>query len=122
MSRTAEFVLGLIGSILMIIVWLIITAYLIYQGSLPVTGDTSDYIFLGQVFGDIFLNIPIIVLSWIATFKIKNGSKGWGIFLIVVGGLYALSFYSVCGVLLLIAGILAVVHQSKQKKIDAAAL
>ncbi|MCQ2008581.1 MAG: hypothetical protein ABF629_11015 [Sporolactobacillus sp.] len=111
MKRNAEFILSLIGSILSTIVWLFLCIVIIataaaYTGSAD--DDASITIFL---IGNI-ISLPIIVFAWLSTFKVREASSGWSIYLIVGGSIFIFSPFFVSGVLFLIAGILSVTHKT----------
>jgi hypothetical protein len=58
--------------------------------------------------------MPFIVLIWIGTFFLRKDSKGWGIFILVMGILYTFSAYFIPGILLLTAGIMMVVRKEQK--------
>jgi hypothetical protein len=115
MNRTPEFTLSLIATGLLTLGWLIGAFFTFCVGLAPVYDD-SGYAFFGYMVLYSIASIPLLVLIWFATFKVKNNSRGWGIFILVMGALYTLSIYFVPGILLLIAGIMMV--SKKNDKIE----
>lgn len=113
MNRTAEFTLSLIAVIFLTIGWLAVGIITIFAGMVSAT-DTTGYYWFVYLFTYTLLTIPLLVLIWVAIFKIKNNSKGWGIFILVIGILYTLSIYFVPGILLLISGIMMVSKKPTQ--------
>lgn len=120
MNRSAEFTLSLIATIFLTIGWLFTSVFATILGFVSGYDDSSFFWFSYLLIYSI-LTIPLLVLIWIATFKIKNNSKGWGIFLLVMGILYTISVYFVPGVLLLIAGIMMVAKKNNKKDIELSA-
>ncbi|TCP32209.1 uncharacterized protein DUF4064 [Scopulibacillus darangshiensis] len=116
MKRNAEFTLSLIATIFLTIGWVFTGVVTILVGFTPSTDGYGWFIYL-MVYT--LLSIPLLVLIWMATFKIKNNSKGWGIFILVMGVLYTLSVYFVPGILLLIAGIMMVAKKTDRLNVSA---
>ncbi len=118
MNRSAEFTLSLIATIFLTIGWVFTSILSVFVGML-----SSDLAFAWLTYLLVYsiITIPLLVLIWIATFKIKNNSKGWGIFLLVMGILYTISVYFVPGVLLLIAGIMMVAKKDNKRDIGLSA-
>lgn len=116
MNRTSEFIMSLIASVMMVIGWIVDLIIMIAIGSEPSTNYTDTW--LGFWLLVVIVSVPMIVLEWVATFRVKKGSKGWGIFLIVIGALSIPSLYFVPGVLYLISGIMTVIKTSANHPIS----
>jgi hypothetical protein len=103
MKRTPEFTLSLIGIIIFSLILLVRAFVSFYQAEAG-----SDFLFmkLPYVIGYHSFHLTMCVLIWIATFKIKNDNKSWGIFIFIMGALSTLSPYFISGILFLIAGIM----------------
>lgn len=110
MKRTAEFTLSLIATIFLTIGWFFTAIFTFFYGFTP--ADEADMGFFYYLLIYTYLSIPLLVLIWVATFKVKANSKGWGIFILIMGVLYTFSIYFVLGILLLIAGIMMVAKQN----------
>ncbi|MBT2615088.1 MULTISPECIES: DUF4064 domain-containing protein [unclassified Bacillus (in: firmicutes)] len=115
MSRSTEFTLSLIATIFLTIGWIIVGLITIYAGFAPV--DEMDYTLFTYLVIYSVLTIPLLVLIWVGTFKIKRDSRGWGIFILVMGVLYTFSVYFIPGTLLLISGIMMVAKKDKSQNI-----
>ncbi|WP_026693121.1 DUF4064 domain-containing protein [Peribacillus kribbensis] len=118
MKRSAEFTLSLIGTILLTIGWAIGNLITSMAGFALITDEGASNFSLYSL-GYSIISIPLLVLIWVATFKIKNNSRGWGIFMLVMGILYTLSIYFIPGILLLIAGIMMAAKKTEGKTISA---
>ncbi|MGG3624803.1 hypothetical protein ABES25_14730 [Bacillus gobiensis] len=105
MNRSTEFILSLIASILLVLCLILTVFILLFFGTIA-EGDANAAFWFIVLLISIFLNAPLIILVWVGTFFLKKDSLGWGIFILVMGILYSLSFYFVPGILLLIAGIM----------------
>lgn len=112
MSRTGEFVLGLIGGIFGILFAL--AAMFIGEIEAAFTGS-SEIIGLG------WSAIAFSVLGIIGSIRVKSNSKlgGWLMIIAAIGGLISISmFYILSFILLLIAGIMGVVRKDKDKTVQ----
>ncbi|PJN91003.1 DUF4064 domain-containing protein [Bacillus sp. mrc49] len=116
MNRSTEFTLSLIATIFLTIGWFIVSVITFFTGFAPAADDADYFIFLYLV-GYSLLSIPLLVLIWVATFKIKMNSRGWGIFILVMGVLYTLSIYFIPGIMLLIAGIMMVSKKDSSQNV-----
>ncbi|MEK4872405.1 DUF4064 domain-containing protein [Niallia sp. FSL W8-1348] len=114
MNRSAEYTLSMIASILLTIAWIIgvFIFFLIVLG--PSIDDFSMFLVL-YLFIYSLISLPLVILIWVSTFKIKKNNQKWGIFTLVVGVIYTFSVYVVPGVLLLISGILMVTKNNRDK-------
>lgn len=113
MNRTPEFVLSLIAVILNTFIWLI----QILSALTKVSWGSDDLAFsMAYAIGYGSIYFVMLLLLWVGTFKIKNNSKGWGIFILVMGALNTLSVSFISGVLLLIAGIMMLARKPKVNK------
>ncbi|PTY76224.1 hypothetical protein B5V89_18695 [Heyndrickxia sporothermodurans] len=117
MIRAAEFTLSLIAVIFLTIAWIIGGIITFFLGQTPVTDQVSGFWFF-YFFIYSLLSIPLLVLLWVSTFKIKEDNQKWGIFTLVMGVIYTFSVYFIPGVLLFISGILMVTrNQNKSPSI-----
>ncbi|MCE4052046.1 DUF4064 domain-containing protein [Bacillus sp. Au-Bac7] len=114
MNRTTEYTLSMVAAILLTIAWIIGAIVAFVLGFEPVTDNTSMFFFY-YLFTYSLISLPLVILIWVSTFKIKKNSQKWGIFTLVMGVLYTFSVYVVPGVLLLIAGILMVTKNNRDK-------
>ncbi len=108
----------MIAAILLTIAWIGGAIIAFVLGFEPVTDDTSMFFFY-YLFTYSLLSLPLVILIWISTFKIKKNNQRWGIFTLVMGVLYTFSIYVVPGVLLLISGILMVTKNRDKTTIQA---
>ncbi|MBM7644949.1 hypothetical protein JOD45_001158 [Scopulibacillus daqui] len=119
MKRNTEFTLSLIATIFLTIGWFFTAIMSFLLSFMPADADGFGW-FVYLLICTIF-SIPLLVLIWIATFKIRNNSKGWGIFILIMGVFYTFSIYFVPGILLLIAGIMMVAKNDKSKSMNLSA-
>lgn len=110
MSRTAELVLGLIGSIVGLVAGFWIIAY---------GNDVTDYIqtftYLSGAFGDSITTLGWITviasaLALIATLLIKKSPRGWGVVLTLIGIVMFFvvgQIWIISGILIILAGLMA---------------
>ncbi|KGL39506.1 DUF4064 domain-containing protein [Listeria sp. SHR_NRA_18] len=110
MSRTAELVLGLIGSIVGLVAGFWIIAY---------GNDVTDYIqtftYLNGALGDSIATLGWITviasaLALIATLLIKKSPRGWGVVLTLIGIIMFFvvgQIWIISGILIMLAGLMA---------------
>lgn len=118
MNRTAEFTLSLIASIFMLFGWIGSLLFTIIFGMTPMYEQSTWYWFVYYL-TETIVYIPITVLVWISTFKVKNSRKGWAIFQIVIGVIMVPSLFFIPGILLLISGIMTVSRHPQRNSISA---
>lgn len=106
MKRVAEFVLGLIGSIMGI---LIAIPTFVFMGFMPVTEDLSGVAFVSNIVGAVIAIVAIVFSCLINKF-----TKLSSIILIIAAvGLLLTNFFQVIPfILLLVAGILGLVREA----------
>lgn len=75
LKRTAEFTLSLIATIFLTIGWFFTAIFTFFYGFTP--ADEADMGFFYYLLIYTYLSIPLLVLIWVATFKVKANSKGW---------------------------------------------
>lgn len=83
-NRTPEFIISLISAIWETIAWLPVVAIilLITIGNVPNEGSPfgfTMFLFITTI------RIPVTILNWIGTFKLKKRPEGWGIYFLVSG-------------------------------------
>lgn len=109
MKRTTEFVVGLIGSILGIINGI----FVLSLGALGTVLKTN------VIKGSIILGLCAIlfsILGIIGVYKVKNEVKfgGWLMTIAAVGGMISISiFYILPGILLIVAGLIALIKKNQ---------